>query len=243
MPDNAFTWPTAVVPLPSDPEVDRFAVYYENVCVRPSGPDTHDIGVAELRYDPDEGVDEPVQAEFLEPRLFEHGPEGWFGLSAMTHDGHAYVYRCPPSDGACAVARAGLDRMADPAAYEYWGGEAWEANEAAATPMAMPDPSRRVKISVERVEALGVFVMAEHRQENGRYVDLRVARRPWGPWSAPAEIELPECAGFYPEICFAAEVHGHLSDGDTVALTWFDPGRDTESPTRFAQVPVEIAGR
>jgi hypothetical protein len=108
--------------------------------------------------------------------------------------------------------------------------------------MVMPDGFEGTKPAVEWVEALDLYVMVNHPLDATGTIALRAARTPVGPWSAPASVDLPGCAGFYPEICFAAEVHDHLSDEGAVGVTWFDPTVEpgAESPTRFAQVPVSV---
>jgi hypothetical protein len=246
---RSFTWPTAAAVVPDDTAGrDRVLIYFENVCVLPGEVDAYDVGVAEVVYDHDEPQDpnRPLRATVLEPRLFPRADRAVYGLAAVLDaDGdHVNVYRCPASDDPCTVARAPVDDVADASAYRYWDGEGWQPEAAAAAPMIMPDTLQSTKASVEWVDDLGVYVMASHPVTETETVVLRAARAPEGPWSDPVEVPLPACAGFYPTICFAVEVHDHLSDAAKLGLTWFDPTYEPggESPTRFAQVAVSVDG-
>lgn len=241
---GSFTWPTAALVDPQPDGADRVVVYFENVCVLPGVLDGYDVGVAEIVYDPSRPPDpnHPIVAEVLEPRLFARDDREPFGLAGVLVDDLAYVYRCPAGAKPCEVARAPIDDVADANAYRYWSGDGWSADAADAAPMAMPDPVDGTKPAVEWVEALDLFIMVNHPVESTDTVLLRVAPTPTGPWSAGAPIELPGCQGFYPLICFAAEVHEQLSDDASVGLTWFDPTvpPGPESPTRFAQVAISV---
>jgi hypothetical protein len=244
---RSFTWPTAAAVVPDDTaQRDRVLVYFETVCVLPGEVAAYAVGVAEVVYDHDEPQDpnRPLRATVLEPRLFPRVDRAVYGLAAVLDaDGeHLNVYRCPASDDPCTVARATVDDVADASAYRYWDGEDWQPDAADAAPMVMPDTLQATKASVEWVDDLGAYVMASHPVTETETIVLRAAWAPEGPWGDPVKVELPACAGFYPTICFAVEVHDHLSDDGLLGLTWFDPtfAPGTESPTRFAQLAVSV---
>jgi hypothetical protein len=139
------------------------------------------------------------------------------------------------------VARVALDHATDRAAYRYFDGTGWVPDAAAARPLAMGESHLRIKTSVQRVEALGRYVMADVDAWN--QVQVRVATRPEGPWSAAAAASLPECTQPYPNNCFAVEVQPQLSDGTQVTVSYFDPMRpyDLEPTTRVVQIPITFA--
>lgn len=266
-----FTWPTAAVLVdrasepadtPTDPVV---AVFYENVCLVAGGPDGQDAGVATFEVPstavPTGSLEGWEPAGFLTGRLAndrlfprppddQAGDEHPFGQAAVRAGEHVYAYRCPNTDGACTVARAPatLDAVADPDAWAGWDGEGWTAALDTATPMdqpdaAGPDPVRVVKPSVGWVDDLDLYVQVAHVWGKSHLITLRVAADPWGPWSEPAEVRLPGCEGRYPDVCFAVEVHPHLSTADAVAITWYDPAVAIggPSPTRYAELPIAVS--
>jgi len=262
-----FTWPTAGVlvdqgPEPADGPTDPVvAVFYENVCLVAGGPDGQDAGVASFTVPTD-----PVPNGSLEgwspagfftgrienDRLFarppddQDGDEHPFGQAAVRAGTHVYAYRCPNTYGACTVARAPatLRAVTDPDAWEGWDGAGWGAPLDATAPMDQPDAVRLVKPSVAWIDDLGRYVQVAHIWGKSHLVELRTAPDPWGPWSEPAEVPLPRCEGRYPDVCFAVELHPHLSTADRIAITWYDPDFAVggPSPTRYAELPVTITG-
>src|SRR5690606_32356091 len=128
-----------------------------------------------------------------------------FGLAAVAHDDWLYVYRCPAADEPCTVARVRPDDAASAAAYRYWTGDGWSDDPDDARPMTMPGVREGTKPAVEHLDELDLFVMANHPVADTGIVELRFAASPTGPWSETVALDLPGCAGFYPEICFAAE--------------------------------------
>jgi hypothetical protein len=253
--EGRFTWPTSgvVVPRQQGASEEVLAIFYENVCVVPGDFEGGDSGVAELELPEGPIEGEPrnaIEARIVEDRVFARAANGSpFGQASVRVGDLVYVYRCPLDDLACSVARApaDLDSLADPESYEVWTGSRWVAHGtggAAVGPMEMPHPVRGLKPSVAWLEDLGVYVFVDHPAWEPSTVQLRVAADPWGPWSEPLAVKLPGCAGEWPDVCFAAEVHEDLSHGGLIALTWFDPTFPAGDavPLRFATVGVEVDG-
>ncbi len=244
--EGRFTWPAAAVRVPHPEPGDRVVIYYHNVCVVPGAFEGYDLGVAEFVTDDPAGMaSEPIVGRLLEDRLFSRlHDEPPFGQAAVWHEGHVYLYRCDGAPGPCQVARVTPEGVADSTAYEYWTGSGWSQDITDAGPLVMPEPFTGMKPAVEWIPDLGIFVMVDHHRLGSGVVAIRVARRPEGPWSAPADVELPGCTGAYPDICFAAEIHEQLSSEDHLGLTWYDPTFPAggESPTRFAEVPIQLTG-
>jgi hypothetical protein len=257
--EGRFTWPMSGVWVTDptartdSPERQVAAVWYHNVCVVPGAFEGRDAGLAVFEPPaaaPDADLPGPdreaLVADVVDDRLIpdplDSGP---FGQAAVRVDDLVYLYRCPRSSDPCQVARVAADlaAVADRSRYEVWTGRDWVphgTDGAAAGPMQMPGSRRGLKPTVAWVEDLGLFVYLDHRMVEPGTVLLRVAADPWGPWSPPAEVDLPGCDGEWPDICFAVEVHEHLSSGGAVGITWFDPAypRGREAPLRFAQLEV-----
>jgi hypothetical protein len=247
--EGRFTWPTAAVPADDDGR-EVLAVFYENVCVVPLDFNGYDSGIAvlDLPADPPEALaEQPIEAEIVEDRLFTRDERtAPFGQAAVRVDDQVYAYRCPRRDAACEVARAParLEDLADITMWEVWDGTGWVPHGddgAAAEPMVMPDPARGLKPSVAWLEELGVYAMVDNPAWAPSRVHLRVAEQPWGPWSARVIVQLPGCEGDWPDVCFAIEIHEHLSDEGTIGLTWFDAALEVGTvPMRFAAVEVTV---
>jgi hypothetical protein len=255
--EGRFTWPTAAVPVDGAPATtgnaddEVLAIFYENVCVVPRDFEGYDSGVAVLELNGRTVADlagAPIQASIVEDRLFQRTVRtSPFGQAAVRVDDVVYAYRCPRSDESCEVARAParLDAIADLASWEVYDGDGWVphgADGSADRPMEMPEAARGFKPSVAWIEELGVYVWVDNQAWSPAVLDLRVANHPWGPWSEPVDVALPGCEGEWPDVCFAAEVHEHLSTGDSVGLTWFDPtyAAGTAVPLRFAAIDLEV---
>jgi hypothetical protein len=259
--ENRFTWPMSGVMVadpdgsPDEPDRQVAAVWYHNVCVVPDAFEGRDAGLAVFEPpagapDPAPGPEdrEPLEGEIVDDRIIpDPAGGGPFGQAAVRVGDLVYLYRCPRADAGCEVARvpADLEAVSDRTRYEVWTGSGWAphgADGSAAAPMEVPDPAWGLKPSVAWIEDLGVYVYVDHRMASPGTVLLRVADEPWGPWSPAAEVDLPGCDADWPDVCFAVEVHEHLSADGEVGLTWFDPAfpRGEQPPLRFAAVGVEV---
>lgn len=233
-------WPMSGVALPGADGAQRILVYYLNVCLEPGGADTLDMGLAELVYQPGTGLDAlPLRAELVEPRLFpEQGEGGTYGLAAVTDDRFVYVYWCEQGEHPCQVARVAHAHVADADAYRFWDGDTWSAAIDDAAPLHLDEPIAGLKPSVAWVDPLDRYVMVNTDAFN--QLDVRFATRPQGPWTDRHLYALPGCDAGFPENCFAAEIHAHLSTDDSVAVGYFDPSRPVGAArsTRLVEIPV-----
>jgi hypothetical protein len=237
-------WPQSAVTIPASPSQaqDRVLIWYSNVCLVPGGAETFDIGLAEAWFavGPDASAT-PTAVAVLNPRVFPKlGSAGGYGVASVIDGSDVYVYWCGQDSGPCTVARAALDHVADASAYRYWDGTAWAAGASEARPMVMGPSQTRIKASIRWVPGLERYVMVDVDPWNS--VDVRVATRPEGPWTAPARSVLTECTQPFPNNCFAAEVQPQLSSADHVAVSYFDPSRPfgVEPTTRLVEIPITL---
>jgi hypothetical protein len=254
--EGRFTWPTAGVRVAAGAEHDEdgdgeaLAIFYENVCVVPRDFVGNDSGLAVIdppTVPPEQLAADPLEATIVEDRLFERPEDARpFGQAALRVDDVVYAYRCPRSDRPCSVARAParLEDLADVTAWEVWDGQGWAPHGedgAAAQPMEMPGAAFGFKPSVAWLEDLGVFVLVDHLVFAPSVLHVRVADEPWGPWSEPQRVDLPGCQADWPDVCFAVEVHEHLSGPGRIGITWFDPTYPPGEADPLRHGTVEVA--
>jgi len=187
------------------------------------------------------------------------------------HDGH-------PDKGTCTVARADLDDdLGDPAAWAYWTGAGWEAPtcsgpctddqrraaEDAAVTMDIgvaPDDTAALGsllpngFRVQHDEQLDLFV-ASSRRNGANVLQYRVADRPEGPWSAPADLAFacdaePAGGGGTTFPCYHNAPHVEVSADATAVLTYYDRNYDGDGNVftgtrriRILTVPVCVEGQ
>jgi hypothetical protein len=189
--------------------------------------------------------------------------------------GDFFINRTGPDDGRCTVARARLDsELGRRASWGYWDGETWvapdcsglctlgeqEEAEAHQQPVDLPVPSEAVPIiglkkslvpeafPVRWDPELELFIVA-NPQGPGNAADLwlRVAERPEGPWSLPAEVDLP-CPDRADDSDDALDCRHHAphpeveADPGELVVSFYD---STTSPSsiRLATVRVEAGAQ
>lgn len=155
-----------------------------------------------------------------EPRwLFEAKDVVWganaplYGSSVLTHAGKVYLYA---GGSPTRLARVAPEQVADLSAHEYWTGQGWSKNAAAAAAL----PGSGPELSVRANPYLGGFVMV-YTPPFGKTIDLRFAPAPEGPWSGARQIArcqpVDEVAMFY-----GAKQHAELDTegGRRIVITY-----------------------
>lgn len=238
-------WPLSAVTERVGPR-DRVVLWMSNICLSDAGTAvSRGTSVGEWWYDPDRPpADGAVEVTVLEPDLF---PDSRFGSAATVGpDGRAYVYGCgttpatgPPERSVpCHAARVPLDRVADRDAYERWDGTAW-------TPGARPAPMVMAPAPDGPSNPPGPFAVT---WDAGRRLYLllaspwpgfvpigsvRTSRSPQGPWSAPVDFELPDCADGLEDrtrACYGVNAQPWLTTDGAIGIGWYD--RHVEEPAR-----------
>ncbi|HNI34168.1 MAG TPA: DUF4185 domain-containing protein [Microthrixaceae bacterium] len=237
---SAGMWPLSAIVVP-DGEVDRVVVWMLNICLGSATYGaTMGTSVGEWVYDPHAPRDGAIEVTVLNQLLFEASPGGRaaFGTAAVLTDGLAYVYTCGIPEraislddyGPCHVARVEPSKVADPDAYEMWTGVTWEPNGDPA-PLLLDEHGGQQTppvgpFSVGWDESSEQFVMVYSPwPAYSPNVEIRVANRPEGPWSAPAFIELPGCADRVgPEMrtCYGANVQPSFNAAGRLGIGYQD---------------------
>ncbi len=232
---TAGMWPLAAVIDPT--EVDRVVLWMSNICL--GGGRTaisRGISVGEWRYDPaDPPEDRPIRVTVLDQNLF---PDDRYGEAAVVDGERIVVYGCDQSEdpmngddgGSCRAARVDPSDVADVDAYEVWTGDGWVVGappaplELAAAPgggFMPPGP-----LSVAAAPGGSGYVMLYSPWPGYTpFVEIRGARTPQGPWSAPRTLELPDCEQTYGAIrasCYAANLQPDFSTPGVLGFGYYD---------------------
>ncbi|WP_203581433.1 DUF4185 domain-containing protein [Microbacterium hibisci] len=132
------------------------------------------------------------------------------------HDGWVYMFGTPNGRfGAAHVARVPEAQVLDKAAYTYWNGSTWGADETAAAPIVPPNVA---ELSVQYSDYTGGWLMT-YLDENLDLV-LRTASSPEGPWSDRQRLaSFADFPGLY-----GGYMHPWSEDGELyLALSQWEP--------------------
>jgi hypothetical protein len=226
------------VVIPDGP-IDRVLAFMSNICLGSrANAESRGISLVEYRYDPADPPDgRAIIASTVNPQLFSSADYGFASLIGT--DGNVYVYQChrpaSPLDvhgfGPCTVARAPVDGISVPEAYQVWTGSGWSSNMSAAAPMSLPPSGDRPPIppggfSVTYHEGIHRFVMVYSPwPAHSQTIEVRVANSPVGPWSEPSQILLPDCSTeakgtrYY---CYAAGAQPVFDTPNRLGLGYYD---------------------
>ena len=251
-------WPASAVAVPVGTR-DRVIVWLENVCLGEGGVGIgRGMSVAVWWYDPSgPPADQPVVAEVLNQRL---SPQRWFGLASfLGGDGLIYAYSCDEidrtdvygTDSHCYLARVTPEGVATPDAYRVWDGQDWVRDRSTAAPMDMPArdgaaPTPPGSISVAN-SGSGLYFMAYSPWPAlSKEIEVRVARHPWGPWSRPVPVPLPDCSDVVADkddTCYSANLQTLLSGPGRLGIGWYDRLVDPvnrRGSFKVSSVPIEV---
>lgn len=204
--DETTAWPDGVLPLD-----DGGIAFYMVKAYRQSPFQWHvgAIGLGQVQAGTTEGV------RVAERLWDEHSGFGSrvSGASSPVRVGDVVYVYLHTDAGANYVARAPVDRLAEPEAYVYWDGSDWTPDPAGARPMWPVEPDMLPPdggVSVTFDERTGKWMALYNRYL--ALVEVRLADAPQGPWSEP--VGWLDCRAFvgdqYP-YCYSGQLHPVLS--------------------------------
>lgn len=259
---HAVMWPVSATTVPAGP-LDRVIVFLSNMCLGgEQDMEFRGMSVGEWYYDPAAPpVHRPVQLQIVNQDLGLPLDRPYGTASVVDDEGRLVLYTCGrPANlfdvagfGPCRAARVDPASVGDPSSYRYWNGGAWVASAGAAAPMTLPSGASvgwnhpAASFTVTRDDAHGVYVMAYSPWPG--FVDraaVRVAERPEGPWTAPAEVWLPGCddrVGGATRTCYAATAQPAFSRAGVLGLGYYDQGvlpERTRGAYHVVAVPFEV---
>lgn len=153
-------------------------------------------------------------------------PSGIVLGAAMLNDGpHLYLYGWRPSHDGVYLARQIADRPFAIDAIEWWDGEGWSSEAAAAVPVA---DQAKTEFTVKRGPSGEGFQMVQTRALIGADVALRTAPSPEGPWSGFRKLYEPPEMSMPGVMVYAAKAHPQLT-GAPMVLTYASNGADVDA--------------
>lgn len=234
-------WPLSATTVP-DGAKDQVYVYFEHACGVPGQGigSVVSMGMGLARWTYTSGVTSvhaPVRATVLAQGLFDGAwdgvgvpTDGGFGRAVAYDpaDGNLYLYRCHSVWGVanwgCEVARVPVAAAADRGSYRFRTATgSWQPEASTAAPMQIAGTTPGSGYQVAWYPQLGRWALVGMTWPGiGSTVTFRVADQPWGPWSAPTEVSLPEesCRTVH---CYAVYGHPGLDRPGSLSFTFYDP--------------------
>jgi len=183
-------------------------------------------------------------------------PESWkprvfWGSAALAHDGFVYVYGFSENGGKgldfqrhMLLARTPSGKLADFAAWRFYGKGAWHAKPEQAEPLC---PGVATEYSVTYLPARKRFLLVTHDLFLSPNIVALTAEHPWGPWSDKTLVyTCPEASAQRGVFCYAAKHQPAFSDDRTLAISYAANANDMSTvlndPSlyvpRFIRIPA-----
>lgn len=224
-----------------EPCGSRFALWPSEPLVDPANDrawilfgrynDAHPSGIGVASWD---GPDAPVVRHDADGLLFPEGHREWAN-APLVHDGHLYTFGCQPQGLArpCALARVPLADVSERAAWTFWDGSAWSAEEGDALDLFAGEPI----MEVSYVEAAEVWLLVTSPPFS-HDVLYRTAPALTGPWSEASVLFTAPG-----EAPYDAQQHAELAEegGLVQWITWSQPTGETWFSAEHHVWRVELA--
>lgn len=194
-------------------------------------------GVATFTPDPSAPIGSaPLLATRLADDVFSLS-EPAFGQAAAYQDGDVYAVGCErTTKPRCYLGRVPTASITSRAAWRFFDGTTWSADLATAAPIDFPDvPNQYAALGLTHLSS-GLWALSTNPMPGFTDVgQVSFAPALTGPWTAPQRFDLPSCGVDITTNCYGLQVHGELSDGATLGLTYFSYGTRR---TELATVPI-----
>lgn len=222
-------WPTGATRLPDG----RILVGYAKYDVVPaSGTYTFlGAGVYEYRYPGPAKLKKASPARRISS--IWSPADGVVG-SPLYADGFVYFSQCENLE--CYSVRTPVSGIADRAGYSWYTGSGWSHDRARRTPMTYGDSRPGRNPSTVHLPEQGVYgVVDTAAGAMSAEALLWVSPNPYGPWSRPAKLTLPNC----PYGCYTLNLHPGQSPAGAVRISY----ATKEGPhVRVTDVAISVPG-
>ena len=121
-----------------------------------------------------------------------------------------YLYEISEQPKGLLLARVRVDRIEEPAAYEFFTGKTWTTHRAAAK-VILREAYGQVSIA-RRPGRTGLLMATSSVFWHPREIQLRTAASPTGPWKLFRRIAVPELPGQQTELVYCTFLHPELSE-------------------------------
>ena len=210
-------------------------ITYDDYCITGTGETLTAEGFGVAEYHPASNLLGPVTPVFSSGSGLP--PAQVLGSPVTGADGYLYLFgfcRAAPPPAGCGSGRVLLARTIaapeywqNPFAYQYWTGEGWSSQAAAAG--SLIPAGQPLGISVGDYAAAGRgLVMIEQTSLAGGFQAWQ-ASSPTGPWQRLITGRVPCTSGAEPGLeglCRALIGHPELSTRSRLLISYYDPGND-----------------
>jgi hypothetical protein len=236
-------WISGVTGAPSAAAGGGLLIAYDEYCVTGDGPAAEGFGLAE--YYPARNLLGPVTPVFRSGLGMPLPQQQVLGSPVVGADGYLYLFGfcqvASPLAG-CGASQVFLARTVatpaywgNPFAYQYWTGDGWSADAAAAGSLIPAGHLLGVSVGDYAADGQGL-VMIEQTSLDGGFQAWQ-ARSPAGPWRRLLAGRVPCTRGIEAGtegLCRALIGHPELSTRGDLLISYYDPGN---SHVRIAAYP------
>ena len=230
-------WISGVARAPSSAAVGNLLIAYDDYCVTGSADAPTAEGFGLVTYDPAGNALGPGALVFRSGLGLPLPPQQVLGSPVVGADGYLYLFgfcpAAPPSAG-CGTGRVFLARTVaapaywgNPFSYQYWTGDGWSAQLAAAGSLIPATDPLGVSVGDYAADGRGL-VMIEQTSLNGDFQAWQArAGHPAGPWRRLLAGRVPCTRGNEPGadgLCRALIGHPELSTRGDLLISYYDPG-------------------
>jgi len=184
-------WLLAPGALTADSRQDRLLVFYQKILRQQPRPDEHvAASIAVCTAGQFECERSEVRHGYAADALFGPDEPAWGSATLVAID-HLYVFACSARerDTSCLLARVPLSEAMDRTAWQFFAGDGrWSGDWREAQPVLKGGIQWGV-LSVHWNPYLDRFIAVSSRVLDTR-IQIRTAKRPEGPWSETAEVEI-----------------------------------------------------
>jgi hypothetical protein len=228
-------WISGVVRASSSGAAGQLLIAYDDYCVNGSADAPTAEGFGLVSYDPAGNALGPVTLVFRSGFGLPLSPQQVLGSPIVGADGYLYLFgfcQAAPPPAGCGAGQVFLARtVATPASwgnpfgYQYWTGDGWAAQPAAAGSLLPAAHPLGVSVGDYAADGHGL-VMIEQTSLNGGFQAWQ-ARSPAGPWRRLLAGRVPCTRGTEPGtdgLCRALIGHPELSTRSDLLISYYNPG-------------------
>ena len=226
-------WISGVTRVPSGAAAGTLLITYDDYCITGTGEMLTAEGFGLAGYDPVSNLLGPVTLVFSSG--FGLPPPQVLGSPVVGGDGYLYLFgfcRAAPEPAGCGSGRVFLARTVaapaywqNPFAYQYWTGNGWSSQAAAAGSLIPAGQPLGISVGDYTADGRGL-VMIEQTSLGGGFQAWQ-ASSPAGPWRRLITGRVPCISGAEPGpegLCRALIGHPELSTRSRLLISYYDPG-------------------
>ena len=227
-------WISGVTRAPSATSTGALLIAYDDYCVTGSADAPTAEGFGLVQYDPAGNVLGPVTLVFRSGFGLPLPQQQVLGSPVVGADGYLYLFgfcqAAPPAG--CGTGRVFLARTVaapaswgNPFSYQYWTGDGWSPQPAAAGSLIPAGHPLGISVGDYAADGHGLVMIEQTRLAGG--FQAWQARSPAGPWRRLLAGRVPCTRGAEPGtdgLCRALIGHPELSTRGYLLISYYNPG-------------------